>query len=128
MILDSRAVVAVFLREPGHAKVIEKMSGIEQLGMGAPTACELGIVLSAKLKKDARTLIKRFFEESDVEVIAFGPEHWDAAVRGYWRYGKGRHPAALNLGDCMTYAVAKLASQPLLCIGSDFAKTDLALA
>ena len=62
-----------------------------------------------------------------VVVIPFGPEHWPVAVEAFARYGKGRHPARLNLGDCLTYAVAKLAGEPLLCVGGDFARTDLPL-
>ena len=55
-------------------------------------------------------------------------EHWTVAADAYLAYGKGRHPARLNFGDCMTYAVAKLAEEPLLCLGDDFSATDLELA
>jgi ribonuclease VapC len=60
-----------------------------------------------------------------VVVIPFGEGHWEAATQAFMRFGKGRHPAALNLGDCMTYATATIAQQPLLCIGNDFARTDV---
>jgi ribonuclease VapC len=63
-----------------------------------------------------------------VITVPFGEEHWREAVKAYAAYGKGQHPAALNCGDCMTYAVAKLAARPLLCVGEDFAKTDLQIA
>jgi ribonuclease VapC len=66
--------------------------------------------------------------ETEPTIIPFGEAHWRSAVDAYLRYGKGRHRAALNFGDCMAYAVAKLAQQPLLCAGADFAKTDLPLA
>jgi len=59
--------------------------------------------------------------------IAFAVEHWAVAVDAYLRFGKGRHPAALDFGDCLTYAISRLADEPLLCIGDDFTKTDLAL-
>jgi len=62
-----------------------------------------------------------------VIVIPFGTDHWTAAHDAFLRFGKGRHPARLNLGDCMTYATAKLAGEPLLCLGNDFAQTDLPL-
>ncbi len=63
----------------------------------------------------------------DVRVIEFGDRHWKVALQAFARFGKGRHPAGLNLGDCLTYAVARLSGQPLLCVGDDFAQTDLAL-
>jgi ribonuclease VapC len=59
---------------------------------------------------------------------SFRRAHWRSAVDAFHRFGKGRHPAGLNFGDCMSYATAKLADQPLLCAGADFAKTDLRLA
>jgi len=61
-------------------------------------------------------------------VIEFGEHHWSVALGAFSRFGKGRHPAALNFGDCMTYAIAEVARRPLLCVGEDFAQTDLELA
>ena len=63
----------------------------------------------------------------EVAVLAFGQDHWPVAWAAFLRYGKGRHRAGLNFGDCLTYAVAKLSGLPLLCIGGDFAQSDLAL-
>ncbi len=60
--------------------------------------------------------------------VAFGEEHWREAVTAFERFGGGQHEAHLNFGDCMAYAVAKLAGEPLLCTGGDFPKTDVALA
>ncbi len=61
----------------------------------------------------------------EVEVIPFTAEHYEVAVDAFERFGKGRHPAALNFGDCLTYAVARLSGLPLLYTGDDFARTDL---
>jgi ribonuclease VapC len=61
-------------------------------------------------------------------VVPFGEDHWPVAVDAYARFGNGRHPASLNFGDCLTYAVARLAEQPLICVGDDFAKTGLPIA
>jgi ribonuclease VapC len=60
-------------------------------------------------------------------VLSFGDAHWRIAQSAFVRYGKGRHPAALNFGDCLTYATAYVAGEPLLCVGNDFAQTDLEL-
>lgn len=61
-------------------------------------------------------------------MVPFGEDHWRQAAEAYARFGRGRHKAALNFGDCLSYAVARLADQPLLCVGDDFARTDLAPA
>jgi ribonuclease VapC len=85
-------------------------------------------VLAAKLADRAKYLMPDILERLDIRPVPFGERHWRAAFDAALRYGKGRHPAALNFGDCMTYAVAKLAGRPLLCIGDDFSKTDLGIA
>jgi ribonuclease VapC len=87
-----------------------------------------GFYLSARLNQDARGLLSRFLEEAHVTVIPFGDAHYGTAVGAWLKYGKGRRPAALNFGDCLAYAVAKVAGMPLLCLGDDFPQTDLLLA
>jgi ribonuclease VapC len=72
--------------------------------------------------------VASLLRELDVTTVPFTAEHHDVATRAFERYGRGRHKAALNFGDCMSYAVARLAGSPLLCTGSDFAKTDINLA
>jgi ribonuclease VapC len=86
------------------------------------------LVLTSRLRANATGSLLRFFEETGIEIVAFTDLHWQRAIDAYARFGKGRHPAALNFGDCMTYATAALAHQPLLCRSDDFQKTDLDLA
>jgi len=62
------------------------------------------------------------------EIVPFTEEHYDAAVSAFLRYGKGRHPAGLNFGDCMSYAFARVSGLPLLYVGTDFSKTDITAA
>jgi len=128
VILDSSAIVAVLLRQPGYEPLLERLAGQEGAGIGAPTLTETGIVMAAKLGLSGRTLLARFLQESRLLTIPFGDDHWSVAVDAFVRFGKGRHQAALNFGDCLTYAVARLADEPLLCLGDDFAQTDLVLA
>ena len=128
MILDTSAVVALFLREPGHERLHAALAKASQPGIGAATLAEAAIVLSSRLQEDARPLLARFLTEAGVVVVPFDETHYAAAVGAWLRFGKGRHPAQLNFGDCLTYAVAKLAGEPLLCVGEDFPKTDLPLA
>jgi ribonuclease VapC len=127
LILDSSAIVAVLLKEPGHELLVDHLAANPEPGVGAPTLVESGIVLSARLGVSGQTLLGRFAQGYELEVIALGEDHWPLAVQAFLRYGKGRHAAALNFGDCLTYATARLAGEPLLCMGEDFTKTDLAL-
>ncbi len=125
MIVDSSALLCVIFREKGHEEVLRRLLDDPAPAMGAPTLAETGIVLEARLGPGARGLLERFLDEVGMQEIPFGELHWREAVDAYRRYGKGRHPASLNFGDCMTYAVAALAGEPLLFLGDDFAKTDL---
>jgi len=125
MILDSSALVAIFTQESGHEGLIDAVAEAPAAGVGAPTLVEAGIVLSVRMRLDARPLLARFLHDFGIIVVPFGEDHWREALDAFNRFGKGRHPAGLNLGDCFSYAVASLAEQPLLCIGDDFRKTDV---
>lgn len=126
MIVDSSAVVAVLLREPGWESVLDRLT-TTSAAIGAPTLAETGIVLAARLGVPGKTLLARLLQESELTVVPFTDQHWPVAVDAFTRYGKGRHPAALNFGDCLTYAVCRVAGEPLLCLGNNFAHTDLQL-
>lgn len=128
MILDTSAIVALFLKEPGHEALLDKLASAAAPGIGTPTLTETTIVLEVRLRRDPRAALARFLQAFRVTPVPFGEAHWHEAARAWREFGKGRHPAALNLGDCMSYAVARLSGQPLLCKGQDFPKTDLALA
>lgn len=128
MILDSSAVVAILLREPEADELEAKASTASTLGIGAPTFVETLMVLSSRFDRDAGRHLEGFLRRGGAVVVPFSEEHARVAVDAFARFGKGRHRAALNFGDCMTYAVAKLAGRPLLCTGEDFRKTDLAIA
>ncbi len=128
MIVDSSALVAMALQEAGHDLLIDKLATATQAGIGAPTLVETAIVLSARLRRDARGAVARMIQELGIEIVPFADAHYGIAVDAWLRFGKGRHPAGLNFGDCLTYAVAKLTMRPLLCTGEDFTKTDLELA
>lgn len=126
MILDTSAVVTLFLKEPGHVAVQKRILGSPFVGIGTPTLVETAIVLSSRLNQDMRGVLSRFLEEYQIMLMPFTEGHYGIAVSAWLKYGKGRHPAALNFGDCMSYAIAKAAEMPLLYIGDDFPQTDLA--
>ncbi len=125
MIVDSSALLSVLFREEGYEEILKCLLDDPGPAVGAPTLAETGIVLEARLGPSARGLLERFLDEVGMQEIPFGELHWREAVDAYRRYGKGRHPASLNFGDCMTYAVAALAGEPLLFVGDDFSRTDV---
>jgi len=127
LIIDSSAILAIFFRETEAEELLSTILEAEFAGIGSPTAAETGLVLTARLQRNATGSLARFFEETGIEIVPFSDLHWQRAIDAYSRFGKGRHPAALNFGDCMTNATAALASQPLLCRGNDFRRTDLEL-
>jgi ribonuclease VapC len=127
MILDTSAVVAIVMKEPGYEELVQALTGTT-VAIGTATLTETAIVLSARLGYDARSLLSRFLSEASITVVPFGESHYGAAVDAWLRYGRGKHPASLNFGDCLSYAVARLANEPLLFVGEDFAQTDIAPA
>lgn len=128
MIIDTSAVVAIFFQEPRFEVLLDKLGAADTLGMGTPTIVETAIVLTARLRRDATGLLERFLQEFVIEPVPFGAPHWREAHEAYLRFGKGRHRARLNFGDCMSYATAKLARRSLLCVGNDFVRTDMEIA
>jgi ribonuclease VapC len=125
VIVDSSALAAVVFQEPGYEEIIDKLVAATWAGIGTPTLAELGIVLAARLGTDPQALITRLLDEFGIDPVPFGDDHWREALDAYRRFGRGRHRAALNFGDCLAYAVARLADAPLLYVGHDFAATDL---
>jgi ribonuclease VapC len=126
MIIDTSAIVALIQDErPDAAQVAAALAGARQPVMSAPTIAECLIVLTARHGPVGRTVFERLRTEINLGVAHFTDEHAAAALRAFLQYGKGRHRAALNFGDCMTYAAAQLSHEPLLAIGNDFTETDL---
>ena len=128
MIIDSSALVAIVFQEPEAQDLLRRMRDAASLAIGAATLLETGIVLSARLNDDARGLLARLLQESGIVVMDVTEAHFGVAMDAWLRYGKGRHPAALNFGDCLSYAMSVVSGKPLLCVGDDFPHTDCVLA
>lgn len=128
MILDSSAVVAILMEEPEAEDLLAKLRQPDPIGIGVPTLVETSIVLTSRWRKDSVPILEKFLSELGALVLPADEAHWRVASEAFLRFGKGRHPAALNFGDCMSYATAKIAGRPLLCVGADFPKTDLQIA
>jgi ribonuclease VapC len=125
VIVDTSVLLAIVFREPGHERLIDELLAADAVAAGTPTLAETGIVLSERLGSAAHGLVERLLDEFAIQEIPFGELHWREAVGAFRRYGKGRHPARLKFGDCMTYASAKLSGEPLLFVGDDFTLTDV---
>ena len=122
--LDTSAIVALIRQEPDAAHIESRMSAASALLIGRPTELEVHMVVTGKIGESAaRAAVTRVL--SGVQRVDFSGEHVAAATAAFDRFGKGRHPAALNYGDCMAYAVARVAGCPLLYKGEDFARTDI---
>lgn len=125
MILDTSVVVAILLKEPASDPLVERIYEAPEVGIGAPSLVECGVVLTYRLGGGAQEMIHGFLRRFRVTELPFTERHWEAGVEAVERFGKGRHPARLNLGDCMSYAVARVEKRPLLFIGNDFPLTDI---
>ncbi|MBI4513048.1 MAG: type II toxin-antitoxin system VapC family toxin [Gemmatimonadetes bacterium] len=128
MILDTSAVLSIVFREQGFQSLVDKIIAADLVGIGTPTLSETGGLLIAKLGPEGRGILERFLDEFSIVLVPFGEQHWRTALDAFTRFGKGRHRASLNLGDCLTYATAKLAGAPLLYVGEQFSCTDIEAA
>src|SRR5262249_32266542 len=93
--------------------------------MPAATRVELGIVIETRLGPAGQDVLHRFIRDAQVQIVAVDADLAARVMSGWRRYGKGRHPASLNFGDCFTYALAEHTGHPVLCTGDDFAATDV---
>lgn len=128
MIVDSSALIALIQRENRALRIAEVMSTESSCRIGAPTWTETAIVLTQRYGPVGRTILERVRQEFAVAVIDYTADHAAIALDAFSRFGKGRHKAALNFGDCMTYAMARHSTDSLLAVGDDFPHTDLVFA
>lgn len=127
VVVDTSAVVAILGSEAEVDRLIEALDRAEGRFLSAATLVELGIVMEARFGAAGAHAVDRFLRDGEISVVALDRHHVDRALDGWRRYGKGRHVAALNLGDCFAYALAADRGLPVLCTGSDFSQTDLAV-
>jgi ribonuclease VapC len=125
VIVDTSVLLAIVFREAGYDALVDRLVNADAVACGTPTLAETGIVLQARLGPKADGLLERILDEFSIQEIPFGEVHWREAVAAYREYGKGRHKANLNFGDCMAYATARLAGTALFYVGDDFSKTDI---
>jgi ribonuclease VapC len=128
VILDTSAILAILFDEPEREAFVDLIGAQAVVGVGAPTLAETSIVLASRVGEAAGRHLASFVERAGLVVVPFEATHWRAAADAWLRFGRGRHQASLNLGDCLSYATARVADRPLLAKGGDFRQTDLPLA
>jgi ribonuclease VapC len=126
IVIDSSALVAIFLQEAEHQPFENIIAAEERRLMSALNAHETACVLRIRIGPEAVEKFWRLLEDSQIEFVAFDYAQVQAAALAFARYGKGIDPKArLNLADCAAYALAKTLDVPLLFKGNDFAQTDI---
>ncbi len=125
MILDSSALVAILFKEPEAAHLAARIRDADTTAIAAPTLLETTIVAEGRTLPGMADKLDALLGAIRPEIVPFTAEHAAIARDAWRRYGKGRHKAGLNLGDCFSYALAKERGQALLFKGDDFAATDI---
>jgi ribonuclease VapC len=128
MFVDASAMVAILTEESGFEALAASLDSTEGCTTSAIAIWETTVRLTSKLRytvPEAQAAMTRFLKASQIEIIAIGAAESDLALEAFDRFGKRRHPDALNMGDCFAYACAKAAKVPLLYVGNDFAQTDV---
>jgi len=128
MIIDTSALMAILLREPDSARYMEKILDAEHVRISAATVVELNIVAIGHGGVGAVQEVDLLLARCGAEIVPLYADQVEYARNAILMYGKGRHPARLNLGDCFSYALAKAYMEPLLFKGNDFTHTDIVSA
>jgi ribonuclease VapC len=128
MVIDTSAIVAIALNEPEATAFEQRFADDPVRLISAATVLEAALVLETRLGELGGSELDLWLHKVGIEIVAVEPDHADQARRAWRRYGRGRHPAGLNYGDCFSYALAALSGEPLLYKGHDFAQTDIRAA
>ncbi|WP_192259999.1 type II toxin-antitoxin system VapC family toxin [Mesorhizobium caraganae] len=128
MIIDSSVLVAILRLEPGYDRFVLAITQAKRRLLAAPTLLETTMVLAGRREDEILDRLDQFLRTASIETVPFTADHAAVARQTFLRYGKGRHPAALNFGDCIAYATARLEAMPLLFKGDDFRLTDIEAA
>lgn len=125
MVIDSSAIAAIYFDEPDAHLFAEALAAAGARSLSAVTLLEVTQVVEGRKTSVAASDIDLFIQRHRIRIVSFTPEHAEIAREAWRKYGKGNHPARLNLGDCCAYALAKLTGQPLLFKSKDFHQTDI---
>jgi len=125
MVLDTSAILAILQNEPERRKFNEAIEAAEIRSLSAVSFVECSMILESRFGADGVRALDLFISKAQISLVPVDAEQADLARRGFRVFGKGRHPAGLNFGDCFSYALAQTSNEPLLFKGNDFNQTDL---
>ena len=125
MVIDTSAITAILRAEPERDELLQAIVDAPKRLMAAFTAVECAVVIERRKGEVGRRELELFLHDAGIDVVAMDTDQAELAKDAYRRYGKGRHPAALNLGDCCAYALAVSTGEALLFKGEPFARTDV---
>lgn len=128
MVIDTSALLAILFREADGEAFATALAASESRLISAATLLEAGIVVDQQAGLAAGRLLDNLIERAAIQVEPVTRSHVQIARQAYYDYGKGKHPAGLNFGDCFVYALATETGEPLLFKGDDFSKTDIEIA
>jgi ribonuclease VapC len=124
MVIDTSALAAIFFHEPERDVFRNATVAASSRLISAATVLEAGMVIEGRRGGGAGREFDLFIVRAQIKIVPIDAELADLARSAWRKYGKGRHPAGLNFGDCFSYALAKATGEPLLAKGTDFTKTD----
>jgi ribonuclease VapC len=125
MVIDTSAVFAILADEPERGQFVEAIEAADIRLVSAATFVEASIILEARHGAEGSRLFDLFVDRARIEIVAVDEDQAREARRGFARFGRGRHPAGLNFGDCFAYALSMTSGEPLLFKGRDFSQTDV---
>ena len=125
MVIDSSVLLAILLAEPERSHFVDLITEASVRLLSAANALETAIVSESRLNTVGGHELDILIQKAAIEIVSVDSEQFSVARQAWRKYGKGRHPAGLNFGDCFAYALSKVSSEPLLAKGTDFQKTDL---
>lgn len=125
MVIDSSALLAILQDEPERRRFIEAIEAADARSLSVVNLVETALVLESRAGHEAGRALDSFIAKADIELVPVDAEQAAMARSAYARFGKGRHPAGLNFGDCFAYALAKVTGDSLLFKGNDFSRTDI---
>lgn len=126
MVIDASVLVAILTGEAEQRPFIEAIEMADSRCLSVATFIETSIIIESRQRAEGLRDLDRFLALAGIEIVPVDVEQGHAARLAYSRFGKRRHRAGLNFGDCFAYALAKVLGEPLLCKGDDFARTDIA--
>ena len=125
MTLDSSVLIAILFEESRYLDLVDRILTADHVRIGAPTVVETSMVFAGSRGAQAIAKVETLVRELGVTVVPFGERESRVAVAAFLQFGRGHHPAALNFGDCFSYAVAAVAKDSLMFVGDDFTHTDI---